>query len=85
MLELNLAIRPIMWKNMANYLERIQIFIIFADDSVSLHLCGLLGQYILDKCFASVAHWSFRNSSCHKRSAKGRFLNVIFYTQISQL
>ena len=30
MLELNLAIRPIMWKNMANYLERIQIFIIFA-------------------------------------------------------
>jgi len=30
MLELNLAIRPIMWKNMANYLERIQIFTIFA-------------------------------------------------------
>ena len=41
MLELNLAIRPIMWKNMANYLERIQIFLIFALDSVSLHSCGL--------------------------------------------
>ena len=37
MLELNLAIRPIMWKNMANYLERIQI---------SALLCGKIWRII---------------------------------------
>ena len=56
MLELNLAIRPIMWKNMANYLERIQIFIIFAACSLkdepltygggaALYLIRLLTRY----------------------------------------
>ena len=44
-------------------------------------LCGLLGQILLDKCFASVAHRSFRNSAGHIRSTKGRFQNVIFYIQ----